>query len=134
MTERSKLKELFADGQRPTGADFAKALDSYVHKSDKVKMTDVNGLVQKLEEISAMLTGRVEVIRIAQMGDASLTTNADEYFYVPAQGLLMYYSGSGSAVPVTIRHDVLYINDDGEHGCSKGFYALNEEGKLSRIV
>lgn len=133
--ERARLKELFADGQRPTGADFAAALDSFVHKDDKVKMTDVNGLVQKLEEISEMLTGRAEVIHISQMGDTGgLAVNPGEYFYIPEQGLLAYYSGSESAVPVTIRHDVLYINDDGEHGCSKGFYALNEDGKLSRIV
>lgn len=51
MTTRKILKQWFSRGKKPTASQFAELFDSFLHKTDdRLEMTDINGLVQTLNE------------------------------------------------------------------------------------
>lgn len=133
MADRLTLKKLFGDGSMPNGADFAQLIDSLRLKEEPVPMAAVIGLKGLLEQMERKITERVPMVRLQYMVDSGVYPDVGNYWYVPISGALVYNDGKSSQ-HVELRHDTLYVNDDAEHGYPVGLYALNDEGKLAKIV
>lgn len=133
MADRLTLKRLFGDGSMPNGADFAQLIDSVRLVDDQVSMAAVIGLKGLLEQMNRKISQQVPMVRLQYMVDSGVYPDVGNYWYVPTSGVLIYNDGKSSQ-QVVLRHDTLYVNDDGEHGYPVGLYALNEEGKLAKIV
>ena len=133
MADKLTLKKLFADGSMPNGADFAQLIESLRLLNEPVPMTLVIGLKGLLEQMERKITQRVPMVRLQYMVDSGVYPDVGNYWYVPTSGVLIYNDGKSSQ-HVELRHDTLYVNDDAEHGYPVGLYALNDEGKLAKIV
>ena len=50
ITSISQLKEWFRSGKYPTGQQFASLMDSFIHKSDSIRVDNVKNLPEFLNE------------------------------------------------------------------------------------
>lgn len=97
--EKERLKEMFADGKRPTGADFAQLIDAL------------------WANIENQLANTMRVVRIQHVGD-SAPNNFDtgQYWWNPSE-LALTYMGDSRAEQVDLRSDRLYIvEESGDYG------------------
>lgn len=77
---RDRLKAWFKNGCKPTEAHFAAALDSYVHRSDKIPASSVDGLEALLSSLRGLTRDEVEALialHDARPAAHSLGTAAD---------------------------------------------------------
>ena len=112
--DKNELKALFADGKRPTGADFAALIDA---------------LWVNVEE---QLQRAMKVVRLTYYQEEAPTNMAvGQYWYNPASNALIYMD-DGVAREVSLRYDTLYVNEqDGYYPA--GVY-VNTAGVLGLIV
>lgn len=93
MMDKQRLKEIFGDGKRPTGADFAALIDSLWEDSEQT--VDV---IKK------------ERVRWAR-SEYPAAIKPGEYWYNPSTGRLMYV-GDYKVEEVALQDDVVYIIED----------------------
>ena len=95
--EREKLKEMFADGKRPTGADFAHLIDAL------------------WANIENQLANTMRVVRIQYVSNnAPVGFKPGEYWWDPSS-LSLTYMGDSKAEEVELRTDRLYVvEEDGD--------------------
>ena len=92
--DKQQLKEMFADGKRPTGADFSALIDALWEDAEVVQS-------------ATMKTLRVKWARSISPMDIM----PGEYWYNPSTGKLVYM-GEYRAEEVSLKDDVVYIIED----------------------
>lgn len=97
--DKQRLKEIFGDGKRPTGADFAALIDAL------------------WANIENQLANTMRVVRIQHVGD-SVPNNFDvgQYWWNPSK-LVLIYMADRKAESVDLRSDRLYVvEESGDYG------------------
>lgn len=96
--EREKLKEMFANGKRPTGEDFAQLIDAL------------------WANIESQLANTMRVVRIQYVSSsAPVGFKPGEYWWNPA-ALSLTYMGDSKSEEVDLRTDRLYVvEEDGDY-------------------
>ena len=112
--EKMQLKEMFGDGKRPTGADFAALIDAL------------------WANIESQLRAAMPVIRIKWARKVAPSGFAPGEYWYNTNTRLLYYMGEKKAEVVAIRYDVLYVVEE-EGYMIPGIY-VGYDGSLRLIA
>lgn len=96
--ERDKLKEMFADGKRPTGADFATLIDAL------------------WANIETQLANTMRVVRIQYVSNSVPEGFTQGQYWWNPSSLELTYMGESRAESVELLTDRLYVvEEDGDY-------------------
>ncbi|MGR3790661.1 hypothetical protein ACUXZJ_07095 [Flavobacterium sp. TN-1] len=67
MTDKEQIKQWFKTGETPTQEQFWQWMDSYFHKSEKIPINQIEGIIQVYNAINE--TRQMQRIRVIPKGD-----------------------------------------------------------------